>query len=107
VRPRACSQVTSEWKSMSATTAAPQEAGWPDETARGRPAAASGQRDPFAVDEDAALAALELTWSDAGYHAFSADGGRWCAVSSAGEVLTGVTPDELDRKIRAHWEAMQ
>jgi hypothetical protein len=73
----------------------------------GRPATASGQHDPFAVDEDAALAALELTWSGAGYHAFSADGGPWCAVSSAGEVLTGGTPDELDRKIRAHWETMQ
>ena len=92
---------------MSTTTVAPEQADWPDETAMRRPAAASGQHDPFAVDEDAALAALELTWSDAGYHAFSADGGPWCAVSSAGEVLTGVTPDELDRKIRAHWEAMQ
>ncbi|HEX5299278.1 MAG TPA: hypothetical protein VFW50_20020 [Streptosporangiaceae bacterium] len=39
-----------------------------------RSAAAGGRHDPFAVDEDAALAALELTWSDAGYHAFSADG---------------------------------
>jgi hypothetical protein len=93
---------------MSATTAAPQQAGWPDETAPERPAAASGQHDPFAVGQDAALAALELTWSDAGYHAFSsAGGGPWCAVSSAGEVLTGGTPDELDRAIRAHWEAMQ
>jgi hypothetical protein len=74
---------------------------------KGAAAAASGQHDPFAVDEDAALAALELTWSDAGYHAFSAEGGPWCAVSSAGEVLTGGTPDELNRTIRAHWEAMQ
>ncbi len=73
---------------------------------KGTAAAASGQ-DPFAVDLDAALAVLELTWSDAGYHAFSAGGGPWCAVSSAGEVLTGSTPDELDRTIRAHWEAMQ
>jgi hypothetical protein len=69
--------------------------------------AASGQRDPFAVDEDAALAELELAWSDAGYHAFSARDDLWCAVSSAGEVLTGDTPDELDRAIRAHWQAMQ
>ena len=92
---------------MSATTAAPEQADWPDETAMERSAAAGGRHDPFAVDEDAALAALELTWSDAGYHAFSADGGPWCAVSSAGEVLTGGTPDELDRTIRTHWEAMQ
>jgi hypothetical protein len=73
----------------------------------GRAAAASGQRDPFAVDEGRALAELELAWADGGYHAFSADGGTWCAISSAGEVLTGGTPDALDRAIRGHWQAMQ
>jgi hypothetical protein len=73
----------------------------------GRAAAASGQRHPFAVDEDAALAELERTWADGGYHGFTADGGTWCAISSAGEVLTGNTPDELARAIRAHWQAMQ
>lgn len=26
---------------------------------------------------------------------------------TAGEVLTGVTPDEPDRKIRARWQEMQ
>lgn len=55
----------------------------------GRAAAASGQSDPFTVDEDAALAEIELAWADGGYHAFSADGGTWCAVSGAGEVLAG------------------
>lgn len=74
---------------------------------KGPAAAAGGRHDPSAAGEDAALDALELTWSDAGYHAFSAGGGPWCAVSSAGEVLTGGTPGELDREIRAHWEAMQ
>jgi hypothetical protein len=73
----------------------------------GRAGPASGQRDPFAVDEDAALAELERTWADGGYHAFTAEGGTWCAVSSAGEVLTGGTPDALNRAIRAHWQAMQ
>jgi len=73
----------------------------------GRAAAASGQRDPFAVDEDAALAELELAWADGGYHGFSANHGLWSAVSSAGEVLTGGTPDALDRAIRAHWQAKQ
>jgi hypothetical protein len=73
----------------------------------GRAAAASGQRDPFAVDEDAALAELERIWADGGYHAFSADGGTWCAVSGAGEVLAGATPDAMARAIRAHWQAMQ
>ena len=73
----------------------------------GRAAAASGQRDPFAVNEGRVLAELDLEWADDGYHAFSADGGTWCAISSAGEVLTGSTPDGLDRAIRAHWQAMQ
>jgi len=69
-----------------------------------RAGAAGGRRDPFAVDEDAALAELELAWSGGGYHGFTADGRTWCAVTSAGEVLTGATPDELDRTIRAHWQ---
>jgi hypothetical protein len=61
----------------------------------------------FEVDEGRALAELELAWVDGGYHGFSADGGTWSAVSSAGDVLTGETPDALNRKIRAHWQAMQ
>jgi hypothetical protein len=68
---------------------------------------AGQRRAVFAVDEDAALAALEQAWADDGYHAFSVDYGTWSAVGSAGEVLTGSTPDELDRKIRAHWQEMQ
>ena len=71
-------------------------------------AGTAGQRRAvFAVDEDAALAALEEAWADGGYHAFSVDHGTWSAVGSAGEVLTGTTPDGLDRKIRAHWQEMQ
>ena len=71
-------------------------------------AGTAGQRRAvFAVDEDAALAALEQAWADGGYHAFSVDHGTWSAVGSAGEVLNGATPDELDRKIRAHWQEMQ
>ena len=61
----------------------------------------------FAVDENAALAELELAWADGGYHGFSADDGTWSVISSAGEVLTGDTPDALTRKIWAHWQAMQ
>jgi hypothetical protein len=70
-------------------------------------AAADGQwqRGVFDVDEHAALAEIELAWSDGGYHGFSAGGGTWCAISSAGEVLTGATPDALARAIRAHWTA--
>ena len=65
------------------------------------------RRGVFEVDEDRAQAELELAWDDGGYHGFSAEDGTWCAVSSAGEVLTGGTPDALTRKIRAHWQAMQ
>ena len=68
---------------------------------------AGQRRAVFAVDEDAALAALEQVWADGGYHAFSVDHGTWSAVGSAGEVLTGATPDELDRKIQAQWQEMQ
>ena len=70
-------------------------------------AAAGGRRGPFAVNEEAALAELKEAWASGGYHGFSADDGTWSAISSAGDVLTGATPDALDRKIRAHWQAMQ
>ena len=69
--------------------------------------AARQRRGVFGVDENAALAELELAWADGGYHGFSVDDGTWSAISSAGEVLTGDTPDALIRKIRAHWQAMQ
>lgn len=59
------------------------------------------------MDEDRAVAALDLAWAESGYHGFSANDGLWSAISSAGEVLTGDTPDALTRKIRAHWQAMQ
>ena len=69
--------------------------------------AARQRRGVFAVDENATLAELELAWAGGGYHGFSAGDGTWSAVSSAGEVLTGDTPEALTRKIRAHWQAMQ
>lgn len=71
------------------------------------PAIRSQHRGVFDVDEDCAVAALELAWADGGYHGFSAEGGTWSAISSAGDVLTGDTPDALTRKIRAHWQVMQ
>ena len=77
----------------------------------GRAAAADGgsvpPRGPFAVDQDRALAELELAWSEGGYHGFTAADGTWCAITSAGEVLTGATPDELASAIRVHWRAMR
>jgi hypothetical protein len=65
------------------------------------------RRSPFQAGEDAALTELEQAWTTGGYHGFGADHGTWSAISSAGQVLTGATPDELDRKIRAHWQALQ
>ncbi len=87
----------------------PMQAGTREKMTMAGKAVADGQRqrDPFAVDEVAALAELELAWADGGYHGFSADGGTWCAITSAGDVLTGATPDALNRAIRAHWQAMQ
>ena len=72
-----------------------------------RQAAGRQQRGVLDVDEDRALAALELAWTNGGYHGFSADGGLPSAISNAGDVLTGDTPDALAQKIRAHWQAMQ
>jgi hypothetical protein len=76
-------------------------------TMSGAAEAAGAKRGVFEVDEGAALAALEEAWAEGGYHGFSVDHGTWSAISSDGEVLTGTTPDELDQKIRAHWQAMQ
>ncbi len=69
--------------------------------------AARQRRGVFAVDENAALAELELAWADGGYHGFSVDDKTWLAISSAGEVLTGEAADALTRKIQAHRQAMQ
>ena len=68
---------------------------------------AGQRRGVFDVDEASALAELERAWAYSGYHGFSADGGTWSAISSAGDVLTGDTPDALTRKIRAYWQVMQ
>jgi hypothetical protein len=69
--------------------------------------AGSGGAKRRAVDEASALAGLELAWAHGGYHGFSVDDGLWSAISSAGDVLTGDTPDALTKRIRAHWGAMQ
>jgi hypothetical protein len=74
---------------------------------RAGPTTGDRQRRVLEMDEDRAVAALELAWADSGYHGFSANDGLWSAISNAGDVLTGATPDALNRAIRAHWQAMQ
>jgi hypothetical protein len=74
----------------------------------GPPQSRSQPRGVFEVDEDAALAELELAWAHGGYHGFCVlEHSVWSAISSSGEVLTGSTPDGLDQQIRAHWQALQ
>jgi hypothetical protein len=65
------------------------------------------QRDAFRVDQDRTREELEEVRAAGGYHGFGAEDVTWCAITSAGQVLTGGTPDELARVIRAHWPAMQ
>jgi len=63
----------------------------------------SRRRGPFDVDEDKALAALELQWGEE-YDEFWVDDGQWGAHRKGtpdGEAVTAATPDELDRAIRA------
>ena len=76
-------------------------------TGTARVGAVAQRRAVFAVYEEAALGALEEAWADGGYHGFSVDDGTWSAITSAGYVLTGDTPDALNRKIKAHWQGMQ
>jgi hypothetical protein len=69
-------------------------------------AAGGRQRGVFEVDEDSALAELELAWADGGYHGFCVlEHSLRCTITSSGEVFTGNT--RLDQQIRAHWQALQ
>ena len=62
-----------------------------------RQAAAGRQRGASEADENAALAELERARADGGYHGFCVLEHRlWSAISKAGEVFTGNTPDGLD-----------
>ena len=66
-------------------------------------------RDPFAVDDVRALDALRLAWSGE-YDEIWVHGGEWCAHhkdAGEGDVITGSTPDELNRKIREDWSRRQ
>ena len=60
--------------------------------------------DPFEVDQDRAIAALQLAWGDS--YSVTVTDGRWQARhKDAGSVLTGDTPDALNIKIGADWNA--
>jgi len=52
-----------------------------------------------------------LSWNwhglTGGYHGFCVADGLWSAISSAGQMLTGHTPDALSQAVRAHWQALQ
>jgi hypothetical protein len=64
-------------------------------------------RDPFAVDVDKALDALTLAWADEYDEIWFHDGAGWGAhYKDAGDddVLTGDTPDALNRAIRADFQ---
>jgi len=69
---------------------------------------AGDTRDPFAVNEDRALDALTLAWGDC-YEIYITDGQwqAWHDDAPDGEMLTGTTPDELNRAIRADWLSRQ
>jgi GMP synthase-like glutamine amidotransferase len=61
--------------------------------------------DPFAVNEERALDALSLAWADE-YDQIWVHDGEWGAHhkdAPDGDVITGSTPDELNRGIRADW----
>jgi hypothetical protein len=69
---------------------------------------ADSQRRPgvFDVDEDRALDALRMSWGDV--YDIGHEHDRWVARcrDSRGGALTGSTPDELNRQMRARWDTL-
>ena len=64
----------------------------------------SPRRGVSGVDEDRVLDALTLAWGGE-YDEIWVHGGEWGAhrKDAGDDVITGATPDELDRAIRADW----
>jgi hypothetical protein len=64
------------------------------------------RRGVFDVDEDRALVALRLSWGDV--YDIGREDGQWAARcrDGRGGALTGETPDELNRAMRAEWGAL-
>jgi hypothetical protein len=68
---------------------------------------AHGSGDPFAVDARRALDALTLVWSDQYDEIWFHAGAGWGAHHKDApehDMITGSTPDDLNRKIRADWQ---
>jgi hypothetical protein len=63
------------------------------------------RRGVFDVDEDRALDALRMSWGDVYDIDIGHEYGRWVARrrDGRGGPLTGETPDELNRQMRADW----
>jgi hypothetical protein len=61
------------------------------------------RRGVFDVDEDRALDALRMSWGDV--YDIGHEYDRWVAsrLDGRGGALTGSTPDELNRQMRAGW----
>ena len=61
------------------------------------------RRGVFDVDEDRALDALRMSWGDV--YDIGHEHDRWVASrrDGRGGTLTGSTPDELNRQMRADW----
>jgi hypothetical protein len=64
------------------------------------------RRGVFDVDEDRALDALRMSWGDV--YDIGHEHDRWVARrrDSRGSALTGSTPDELNRQMRAGWDTL-
>jgi hypothetical protein len=64
------------------------------------------RRGVFDVDEGRALEALRLSWGDV--YDVGREDGQWAARrrDGRGGALTGETPDELNRAMRAEWGAL-
>ena len=64
------------------------------------------RRGVFDVDEDRALDALRMSWGDV--YDIGHEYDRWVASrrDGRGGALTGSTPDELNRQMRAGWDTL-
>jgi hypothetical protein len=62
---------------------------------------------PFAVNVGNALEVLRTAWDVEYPDIGTIDGGWYACHGDDGDIISADTPDELNAKIRAHWEARQ